>query len=179
MDLNISIEKLVQYINLELKKDKNISVNRLCDRIGIKKSTLKSRMSRAEYTYNIELRQYIKVNTTSNTTSVSAEETIVLKEETSVIKEDTTSNITLLKDKNIDFNKLQLLLNNIDKLLNLVDAKQSNTSSITVESTETVVTSLRINKEIYGLIKEKSSKSNISISNIVNKALSDYLSNYI
>lgn len=147
MDLNISIEKLVQYINLELKKDKNISVNRLCDRIGIKKSTLKSRMSRAEYTYNIELRQYVKANTTSNITNVPKEETSVIKQETNVEKEDATSNTTLPAD--IDFNKLNLLLNNIDKILKLVGEKGDTTSNITIENTETVVTSLRINKRIY------------------------------
>lgn len=170
MDLNVSIEKLVKYINLELQKDKDISVNRLCDRIGIKKSTLKSRMTRSNYRYSHELRQYIKDDTTSNIT-------VAPVEEVAISKEDTTSNTTL--PENIDFNKLNLLLNNIDKILKLVDAKEGTTSNITIENTETVVTSLRINKEIYGLVKERSSKSNTSISTIVNKALLDYLNNYI
>lgn len=170
MDLNVSIEKLVKYINLELQKDKNISVNRLCDRIGIKKSTLKSRMTRANYSYNHELRQYIKDGATSNTTVATAEEV-------AISKEDNASNTTL--PANIDFNKLNLLLNNIDKILKLVGEKDDTTSNITIENTETVVTSLRINKEIYGLVKERSSKSNTSISTIVNKALLDYLNNYI
>ena len=170
MDLNVSIEKLVQYINLELKKDKNISVNRLCEKIGIKKSTLKSRMTRGSYSYNHELRQYVKDGTTSNTTVATAEEV-------AISKEGNASNTTLLAD--IDLNKLNLLINNLDKILKLVDAKADTTGNITIENTETVVTSLRINKEIYALVKQTSVKSNTSISTIVNKALLDYLNNYI
>ena len=170
MDLNVSIEKLVKDVNMELSKDKTISVNKLCQKINIKKSTLKSRMSRANYRYNPDLRQYVEGDTTSNTTVATAEEV-------AISKEDNASNITLPAD--IDFNKLNLLLNNIDKILKLVGEKEDATSNITIENTETVVTSLRINKEIYGLVKERSSKSNTSISTIVNKALLDYLNNYI
>jgi hypothetical protein len=165
---NISIEKLVQYINLELSKDKNISVNKLCDRIGIKKSTLKSRMTRADYSYNVELRQYIKDNTTNNTTEV--------LQEVSAPKQDTQNKVILLND--IETDKLNLLLNNIDSLLELVE-KKNNTSSITINSDKTKVTSLRINEELYDMIKDKSAKSNISISDIVNRSLLDYLNNYL
>jgi hypothetical protein len=165
---NISIEKLVQYINLELSKDKNISVNKLCDRIGIKKSTLKSRMTRADYSYNIDLRQYAKDNTTNNTTEV--------LQEVAVAKDDVTSNTTELN--NIDIDKLNLLLNNLDSLLNLVN-KKHNTSSITIDSKETRVTSLRINQQLYDMIKDRAVKENTSISDIVNRSLIDYLNNYI
>ena len=64
---NIDIEQLVKYINSELKKDKTISVNKLCEKIDIKKSTLKNKMMKAEYSYNAELRQYIKNDNTSIT----------------------------------------------------------------------------------------------------------------
>jgi hypothetical protein len=165
---NISIEKLVQYINLELSKDKNISVNKLCDRIGIKKSTLKSRMTRADYSYNIDLRQYAKDNTTNNT--------IEVQQEVAVAKDDNTSNTTELN--NIDVDKLNLLLNNLDSLLDLVN-KKHNTSSITIDSKETRVTSLRINQQLYDMIKDRAVKENTSISDIVNRSLIDYLNNYI
>lgn len=165
---NISIEKLVQYINLELSKDKNISVNKLCDRIGIKKSTLKSRMTRADYSYNIDLRQYAKDNTTNNT--------IEVQQEVAVAKDDNTSNTTELN--NIDIDKLNLLLNNLDSLLDLVN-KKHNTSSITIDSKETRVTSLRINQQLYDMIKDRAVKENTSISDIVNRSLIDYLNNYI
>lgn len=169
MDLNnISIEKLVKYINLELSKDKNISVNRLCDRIGIKKSTLKSRMTRADYSYNVERRQYIKDNTTNNTTEV--------LQEVSAPKQDTQNKVILLND--IETDKLNLLLNNLDSLLELVN-KKHNTSNITIDSDKTRVTSLRINEQIYNMIKDRAIKENTSISDIVNRSLLDYLNNYL
>mgnify|MGYP003589953287 CR=1 FL=1 len=169
MDLNkISIEKLVQYINLELKKDKNISVNRLADKIGVKKSTLKSRMTRANYSYNADLRQYIKDNTTTSNTEI--------LQEIAVAKEDTTRNIT--EFNNVDLEKLNLLLNNLDSLLDLV-SKKNNTSNITIDSKETRVTSLRINEEVYNMIKDRAARDNTSISDIVNRALMDYLNNYL
>ena len=169
MDINtMNIEEFVKFINAELKKDKTISVNKLCDKLYIKKSTLKSRMSRGEYSYNVELRQYTKGNTTSNN--------IELEQEVAVSKEDNTNNILLLND--FDAEKLNLLLNNLDSLLKLVEVKD-NTSNITIDSNKTRVTSLRINEEIYDLIKDRAVKSNTSISDIVNRALLDYLNNYL
>ena len=179
---NISIEKLVQYINLELSKDKNISVNKLCDRIGIKKSTLKSRMTRADYSYNVERRQYIKHNTTNNTTEVLQEVAFTKENNTSNItemsapKQDTQNKVILLND--IETDKLNLLLNNIDSLLELVN-KKHNTSNITIDSDKTRVTSLRINEQIYNMIKDRAIKENTSISDIVNRSLLDYLNNYL
>ena len=164
----MDIEQLVKFINVELSKNKTLSVNKWCELNNIKKSTLKSRMSRADYSYNADLRKYVKDSTTSNTTEV--------LQEVSAPKEDTTNKVILLND--IETGKLNLLLNNIDSLLELVE-KKNNTSSITINSDKTKVTSLRINEELYDMIKDKSAKSNISISDIVNRALMDYLNNYI
>jgi hypothetical protein len=165
---NMDIEQLVKFINIELSKNKSLSVNKFCELNNIKKSTLKSRMSRADYSYNVDLRKYVKNNTTGNTTEV--------LQEVSAPKEDTQNKVVLLND--IETGKLNLLLNNIDSLLELVE-KRNNTSSITINSDKTKVTSLRINEELYDMIKDKSAKSNISISDIVNRALMDYLNNYI
>jgi hypothetical protein len=165
---NMDIEQLVKFINIELSKNKSLSVNKWCESNNIKKSTLKSRMSRANYSYNVDLRKYVKHNTTSNTTEV--------LQEVSAPKEDNLNKVILLND--IETEKLNLLLNNIDSLLELVE-KKNNTSSITINSDKTRVTSLRINEELYDMVKEKSAKSNMSISDIVNRALIDYLNNYI
>jgi len=165
---NMAIEKLVKFINIELSKNKTLSVNKWCELSDIKKSTLKSKMARANYSYNAELRQYEKNNTTSNTTEV--------LQEVSIPKGDATNKVILLND--IETEKLNLLLNNLDSLLKLVETK-NNTSSITINSDKTKVTSLRINEELYDMIKDRSVKSNTSISDIVNRALIDYLNNYI
>lgn len=169
MDINsMDIIQFVKFINAELQKDKTISVNKLCDKLSVKKSTLKSKMTRADYSYNVEQRQYIKDNTTSNI--------IEVQQEVAVSKEDTTSNMTGLN--NVDVEKLNLLLNNLDGLLKLVEIK-NNTSSITINSDKTRVTSLRINEEVYNMIKDRAVRDNTSISDIVNRSLLDYLNNYI
>jgi len=53
------------------------------------------------------------------------------------------------------------------------------TSNITVQGTETTVTSLRINKEIYEMVKQRAKDRNTPITEIVNRALLDYLNRYI
>ena len=173
---NMDIKQFVIFINKELKKDKSISVNKLCDKLGIKKSTLKSKMSRGNYSYNVDLRQYELVNNTHSITNKKENANQVQEQKKEVIKSDNTSSITPLQ--NVDIDKLNLLLNNIDVLLELVK-KKADTSSITIESKETRVTSLRINEEVYKLIKDRAAKENKSISDIVNRALIDYLNNYI
>lgn len=170
---NISIEKFVQYINMELQKDKTISVNKLCDKIGIKKSTLKSRMTRANYSYNIESRQYTNDSTTSSRIQAQ-QEVAVTKDNTTEVN---TENKVILLDQ-FEVEKLNLLISNLDALLKLVE-KNDTTSSITINSNKTRVTSLRINEEVYDLIKDRAARDNISISDIVNRALMDYLNNYL
>lgn len=169
---NMDIKQFVIFINRELKKDKSISVNKLCDKLGIKKSTLKSKMHRGNYSYNADLRQYALADNTHNTTS----EKVNQKEVKEVAKTDNTHNITPLQ--NVDIDKLNILLNNLDSLLQLV-SKRNNTDSITLTSKETKVTSLRINAELYDMIKERATKENTSISDIVNRSLIDYLKNYV
>ncbi|MBU5228104.1 hypothetical protein KQI36_15840 [Clostridium senegalense] len=61
MDINsLDINDLVKFINLELNKNKNLSLNKLADKCGIKRSTLKSRLHRENYMYNAADRSYKK-----------------------------------------------------------------------------------------------------------------------
>ena len=166
---NMDIEQLVKFINIELSKNKSLSVNKFCELNDIKKSTLKSRMSRADYSYNVDLRKYIKHNNTSNTTEVS--------QEVSVAKEDVTSNITGLN--NIDLDKLNSLLNNLDDLLKLV-AKKDKTSNITsLRSGDNRGTSLRLDTGLFEKAKQKAKDNDMSVGEILNRSLEDYLNNYI
>jgi hypothetical protein len=166
---NISIEKLVEYINMELKKDKSISVNKLCDRIGIKKSTLKSKMMRGSYSYNAELRQYAKNNITSNIA--------VAQEEVAVTKEDNANNNILLND--FDADKLNLLLNNLDGLLKLVEVKDISRNITSLRSGDNRTTSLRIDTGLFEKAKQKAKDNDMTIGEILNRALEDYLNNYL
>ena len=196
---DMDIEQLVKFVNKELEKNKSLSVNKFCDKYGIKKSTLKSKMSRHHYSYNAQLRKYVKESTADNTNVVlhnaqkkpessnkgsisnTMENTIeVLQKDVNTTNKnnDNTSSTTPVNIDNLDINKLNILLDNLDVLLGLVKRK-NNTGSTTLKSGETKVTSLRINEELYEMVKEKAAKEKSSISDIVNRALLDYLNNYI
>lgn len=108
------------------------------------------------------------------------------------LKNNNTCNITPIKEKKkesnitvtnkgipaqIDMDKLGLLLLNLDKILNLIPNDTTNITRIRSGSNE--VRSLRIDKGIYESIKQRAARDNINISTIVNKALEDYLNNYL
>lgn len=75
--------------------------------------------------------------------------------------------------------KLKLLVDNIDNLLRLIPNTTSSITSTLINTEKTKVTSLRINEDIYNLIKERALRDKCSISDIVNKSLMDYLNNYL
>ena len=97
--LKLDIEELVNIINRELEEDKELSVNKWCDKVGVNKSTLKSKLSRGKYIYNSKLRSYSKKDITSNITSVES----VIKQD----KEEVNNSILINK---VDMNKLNILL---------------------------------------------------------------------
>lgn len=164
--LKLDIEELVNIINRALEEDKELSVNKWCDKVGVNKSTLKSKLSRGKYIYNSKLRSYSKKDITSNITKGKP----VIKQN----KEDDNNNIAIDK---IDIDKLNLLLNNLDDILKLVQNKDI-TSNITIDNKETTVKTLRVNTELYNRIRDKAAKEKITIGSILNKALLDYLNKY-
>ena len=67
-------------------------------------------------------------------------------------------------EANIDIEKLRLLVENIDNLLRLIPNTTSSITSISINTEKTKVTSLRINEDIYNLIKERAVRDKCSIS---------------
>lgn len=164
--LKLDIEELVNIINIALEEDKELSVNKWCDKVGVNKSTLKSKLSRGKYIYNSKLRSYSKKDITSNITNAEP----VIKQN----KEEVNNSIAIDK---LDMDKLNLLLNNLDDILKLVSNKDI-TSNITIENKETTVKTLRVNTELYNKIRDKAAKENKTIGSILNNALLDYLNKY-
>ena len=164
--LKLDIEELVNIINKALEDDKELSVNKWCNKVGIKQSTLKSKLSRGKYIYNSELRSYSKKGITSNITNKK-----LVKEPNRV----DNKNISAIEKINID--KLTLLLDNLDDILKLIE-KKNITSNILIDSKETTVKTLRINKELYEKVRKFAKDKDITIGSVLNDALIDYLERY-
>lgn len=119
-----NIDKIIQYINLELQKNDKLSVNKICDKIGIKQSTFKTWAHKAGYSFDMIIRKYTKViqkdnkeNTQAKTkviqmynNSISTENENKIEEKTKVIQE--------YKDLNV--NKLKELVDLLDSLKEIV-----------------------------------------------------------
>ncbi|MEG1285286.1 MAG: hypothetical protein RSD22_06100 [Romboutsia sp.] len=63
----MEITKIVEYINIELKKDAAASVNKIISKMGEKQSTIKGRLRKEGYSYNADGRCYTKVIPMDNT----------------------------------------------------------------------------------------------------------------
>ncbi|EDT25460.1 hypothetical protein [Clostridium perfringens] len=134
----LSVEQLVDYINKELQKDEKLGINKLCDREGLKNSTVKSRLNRNGYKYNSEERKYYKItnsNVKRNTNSdVNSIDNINTKKK---IKND--NSIEKIKDEkytkdntNKITNDILLdLMQNIKRLEDRLDKIEKNTKDNT------------------------------------------------
>ena len=171
----MNIDKMIQLINLELKKDKNISANKIIDKLGLKKSQLR----KANYVYNAELRQYTK-DITSNITSSNVIENRISNRISNRLDNKITQEVDTpgAISKEIDTDKLNLLLDNLDSILKLIP-KGNITSNTSLRTGKNDVKSFRVDTGLYKAIKERATRDNINIADIINKALEDYLNNYI
>ena len=162
IDIN-NIEELVLYVNEQLKKNRTMKDIEIND-FKVNERVITKRLNRRGYKKVDRIFKKVNNDTTCNITSKK--------------KDITNNNNNNNINNNIDMDKLKKLLDNLDLLLDLVN-KKNNISNIKLKSNETVVTSLRINKQVYKMIKDRAANNNIKVTDIVNRALLDYLKNYI
>lgn len=159
-----NIDEIVEFINMELESGRPMN-NIELEEFGVNERVIHKRLLRIGYK-KIDNQYRLEESITSNITNKSKAITKVKNE----------SNITCNSD--LDMEKLNLLLANIDKILKLIPT--DTTSNIThLKSGSNEVRSLRIDTGLYDAIKNRASRDNINISAIVNKALEDYLNNYL
>ena len=159
-----NIDEIVEFINRELESGRPMN-NIELEEFGVNERVIHKRLLRIGYK-KIDNQYRLEESITSNITNKSKAITKVKNE----------SNITCNSD--LDMEKLNLLLANIDKILKLIPT--DTTSNIThLKSGNNEVRSLRIDTGLYEAIKNRASRDNINISAIVNKALEDYLNNYL
>ena len=159
-----NIGEIVGFINRELETGRPMN-NIELEEFGVNERVIHKRLLRIGYK-KIDNQYRLEESITSNITNKSKAITKVKNE----------SNITCNSD--LDMEKLNLLLANIDKILKLIPT--DTTSNIThLKSGSNEVRSLRIDTGLYEAIKNRASRDKVNISAIVNKALEDYLNNYL
>lgn len=107
----MQIEKLVTLINLELKKDTNISVNKICNKLQLKQSTVKTQLRNNGYSYNVQQRQYTK-DIQKNNDSIEAEIVATVDHKINDIQK---------YNKDIDIDKLNELINLIEPIKEIIE----------------------------------------------------------
>ena len=122
----MEIEKLVTLINLELKKDNNISVNKICNKLGMKQSTVKSQLRNYGYSYNAELRQYTKDIQQYNN----------CKNEVAVTKIEPIKEVIQTYNKDIDINSLMELISLIEPIKEVIGEYNKSKTIVEVNQIE-------------------------------------------
>ncbi|NFQ90237.1 hypothetical protein FDF89_13005 [Clostridium botulinum] len=112
----------------------------------------------------------IKKNTLKNNIKDNILDNDIVKE---ISTDDIINDIT---NNNIDIDKLKMLIENTEEILRIVEKEKLHKIKITND--KATVTTLRINEEVYGLVKEYSKKNNETITNIINFALIEYLESH-
>ena len=161
----MEVQDLLEYVNSELANGSNLT--KFAKGLGKNESTIRKKLNKAGYK-RVGNKFVLNVDTTRSTT----------RYEENKLGHMPHNNIYSMK-ANIDIEKLRLLVENIDNLLRLIPNTTSSITSISINTEKTKVTSLRINEDIYNLIKERAVRDKCSISDIVNKSLMDYLNNYL
>ena len=168
----MEVQDPLEYVNSELANGSNLT--KFAKGLGKNESTIRKKLNKAGYK-RVGNKFVLNVDTTRSTT----------RYEENKLGHMPHNNIYSMKadiskiEANIDIEKLRLLVENIDNLLRLIPNTTSSITSISINTEKTKVTSLRINEDIYNLIKERAVRDKCSISDIVNKSLMDYLNNYL
>lgn len=142
----MQIDKLVQLINLELKKDSSISVNKICNKLQLRQSTVKTQLRNNNYTYNAEQRQYTK-NTQKNNNNI---------KEIAVTKIEPKTDDIQRYNKDIDINSLKELIDLIEPIKAIIE--EYNKSKTIVE-----VNPIQIRTKAIKEVKQKLFKIDVNV----------------
>lgn len=164
----MEVLELLQYVNKGLEEGK--SVTSIGKELGLNESSIRKKLNKNGY--KREGNKFVpREGVTSNITEVQED----FKEvEIIEVKEDTGAMAL-----NIDMDKLNILLNNLDKLLRLVPNDDITSNITKYKSGDNKTISLRCDSGLYEAIKQRAKRDNINIADIINKALEDYLKNYL
>lgn len=159
----MDITKVVEHVNSELKKgrtQKDIEINDF----GVNEKVVKNRLDRKGY--KKAGNQWVLKDNTKETTEILQNKTIVKEPSKKAFDNEEVEKLEKLLNIDIDI---------LNKMINEYTTKKNTKCSIEIKDDTTTVTSLRVNKEIYSLIKEKAKIEGVGLSEIINKCMIDYL----
>lgn len=192
---DMSIEEVAELINTALQENKGVSVNKICDTLRIKRSTLKSRLTRGGYSFNANHNRY-EVGTTEENTNITTgnitnkdiEHTTESKKcVTGVAKGSSTKNAT----RHTTVNTIQRITEHttknkltieerilaLERAVEMLKGKSQKVKGITITNTkDTTVKSIRL----YAEVKEELDKyiaehKEIKVIDIISNAILEYI----
>lgn len=179
-----NIKSIAEYMNTELAKgrsQKDIEINDF----KVNEKVIKNRLSRAGYK---KINNQWIFNTTKYNTNCSMNNTPNTTIDNTNCSTNTTNHTTeILQPKNIskdpkvftnkEIETINKLLNlNVDILELIIDEySKRNNKKVEITDNSAIITSLRLNKEIYTLIKEKAQIEGLNVYEIMNNCMLEYL----
>ena len=192
MDISkLDKDQLVKYVNLELKKNSNLSVNKLCDKLEIKRSTLKTKLQKENYFFNINNRSYEK-----NKAVIAIDDSVkdvIENDDTNKNKDIPTNGSTMKEvisnnDNGMTFShqiksNLLELAKNYDKIMTLINSDNNMTDGILiklpVETKDNYRTTIRINNVVWENFKEFYVQNKMFTQrDLLSMALTEYINKY-
>jgi predicted metal-dependent hydrolase len=163
-NINImDITKIAEHMNTELKKgrtQKDIETNDF----GVNEKVVKNRLDRKGYK-KVD-NQWILKDTTIETTKIIQNELIQDQQEKKAFNDNEIEKLNQLLNIDID---------SLNKMINEYTTNKNTSCIIKIKDNKSMVTSLRLNKELYQLVKDKAKSQAIGISDIFNDMMIDYL----
>lgn len=179
----MSTEDVIKHINAELLKNRTMKDIEESD-FGENKGVIQKRLNRKGYVkINNQFVSAKENNTEKNTNILQNTEKETTNKTTEIIQKETSEIEGQKSFSNTEIEKLNKLLElDIDTLNNMITeytTRNNTSSSIDIKDNETIVTSVRLNKELYNKIKEYSKKENIKLQYIFNEMMIHYISKNI
>lgn len=191
----MSTKKVVEYINEELLKNRTMKEIEEKD-FEENKGVIQKRLNRKGYVrvnnQFVSAKDNNTINTTNKIQSVknnNTEKNTTILQDTK--KETTNKTTEIIQEKaskkegqkafsNAEIEKLNQLLkldlDTLDKMINEYTTKNNTNCSFKVENNETTVTSIRLNKELYEKVKQKTKENGEKLQDVFFNMMLNYLS---
>lgn len=182
------LEKLeqVQYINDKLKE--GYSLTKISKELGIGRSTITDRFNKINYFYSKDSNKYIYNDSVTDVESVvrsvKTKEDITIKEIDEKINNDSNTDVTLMNDKVVQSNLINLS-NEYQTLIEMIELYKKNSNILStqiiidLETTDNTLTTLRVNTDVLRQFNEfvEENKQYKKV-DLVSMALKEYMSNH-